>query len=313
MALFDNEKRTAKAPVKPRTSKNDGEIVYLTVDSLLPNPYQPRTDFPEAEMQELANSIREHGIVQPLTVAAISEQEGRYYIIAGERRKRGAEQIGLLKVPAIVRRVDSDQELAELALVENVQRQDLSDMDAARGYERLMQEFNLTQEQIAERTGKDRSSISKALKALKAPEVAKVAVEAGELQISVAAAMVGLSESDVKPIIDAVKNGELNRDGALQATQAAKVKSGAKKAAKAKGYAAKKIDQKSAMTGENVNGSHSKKRTGLASLVVEILPAPIQKNNKAAFGLVFGLLEECSPATLRQLGEAFIVFADGNA
>jgi len=127
----------------------------IDTDLIQPSPFQPRTRFREEALEELARSIKASGIIQPLVVRPVA---GRYQLIAGERRWRAAQRAGLTRVSAIVRQV-SDELALEMTLVENIQREDLNAIETARAFARLMEEFQLTQEAVAERTGKDRASI----------------------------------------------------------------------------------------------------------------------------------------------------------
>lgn len=146
----------------------------LPIDSILPNPHQPRTIMVEEDLQELAESIREHGIIQPLLVIP-ADENGQYVLIAGERRLRAAKIAGLNKVPVIYRQA-SDQEHLELALIENLQRENLSPLETAEAYHQLTEEFNLSHEEIAKRVGKSRVAVSNTLRLLKLPESAKKAL-----------------------------------------------------------------------------------------------------------------------------------------
>ena len=153
---------------------------WITTTHIEPNPYQPRRFFGEDEMQELINSVREHGILQPILVRPLSMEQGqtRYQLVAGERRWRAAQQAGLEQVPAIVRAV-ADQQALELALIENVQRRDISAVDADLSYRRLATEFHLSQEDIARRVGKSRSAVANTMRLLDLPSEAQKAIEDG--------------------------------------------------------------------------------------------------------------------------------------
>ena len=137
------------------------------IDKVIPNQFQPRTHFEKESLQELADSIKEKGIIQPLVV--VSNSDGTYSLIAGERRLRASKLIGLENVPVILREVSGDDELLELALIENVQRQDLNPIEEAQAYEKLIKIFSYTQEQAAERVGKKRSTVTNRLKLLQLP------------------------------------------------------------------------------------------------------------------------------------------------
>ena len=151
--------------------------LQLDIDLIEPSPYQPRTRFREEALNELARSIRASGIIQPLVVRPIGN---RYQLIAGERRWRAAQRAGLEKVSAIIRQVPDELAL-EMTLVENIQREDLNAIEAARAFERLMDEFQLTQEAVAERTGKDRATVANAVRLLKLEPTIQEWIEEGKL------------------------------------------------------------------------------------------------------------------------------------
>ena len=145
----------------------EGPPTEASVDAISPNPYQPRHAFDEEALEDLAQSIREHGILQPLTVRPLSE--GRYELIAGERRLRAAKLAGLDTVPISIRSA-TDQNALELALIENVQREDIGPMECARAYRKLQEDFQLTQELISQKVGKSRTSIANTIRLLKLPK-----------------------------------------------------------------------------------------------------------------------------------------------
>jgi ParB family chromosome partitioning protein len=149
----------------------------LDIDLVEPSPYQPRTRFKEEALDELARSIQASGIIQPIVVRSIGN---RFQLIAGERRWRAAQRAGLRTVSAIVRQV-SDELALEMTLVENIQREDLNAIEAARAFERLMDEFQLTQESVAERTGKDRATVANAIRLLKLEPTIQDWIEEGKL------------------------------------------------------------------------------------------------------------------------------------
>jgi len=151
-----------------------GGVTQLEVSVITPNPRQPRVRFDPAELAELAASIREHGILQPLIVTQ-GEQPGQYTLIAGERRLLAARQAALDSVPVIVREA-TQQELVELALIENVQRADLGPLEAAEAYRQLVEDFGLSHEAVAERVGKSRVSVTNTLRLLKLPAMVKEAI-----------------------------------------------------------------------------------------------------------------------------------------
>jgi ParB family transcriptional regulator, chromosome partitioning protein len=147
--------------VAPAPSVTGGPL-QIDIDLIDPSPYQPRTRFAEAGLEELAQSIRASGIIQPLVVRKIGS---RYQLIAGERRWRASQRAQLLRVPVVVREV-SDEQALELTLVENIQREDLNPIEQARAFERLMDEFHLTQDEVASRTGKDRATVANSVRLL---------------------------------------------------------------------------------------------------------------------------------------------------
>lgn len=177
----------------------------VDLDLLTPNAFQPRVQFDEVRLDELAQSIRAHGVIQPIIV----RRRGRTYeIIAGERRWRAAQRAGLLRVPVIVRDVP-DEKLLEVALIENIQREDLNPIDEAQAYRRLSDEFHLTQDDIAAAVGKDRSSIANYLRLLKLPEEVREDVARGALSMGHARAVLGLehAEQQVRAAREVVDKG----------------------------------------------------------------------------------------------------------
>src|SRR5438552_7439207 len=164
----------AAAPAREVVTHGPREV---DIDLVEPSPYQPRTRFREESLDELARSIRASGIIQPLVVRPIGS---RFQLIAGERRWRAAQRAGLNKVTVIVKQVPDELAL-EMTLVENIQREDLNAMEAARAFERLMDEFHLTQEAVAERTGKDRATVANAIRLLKLDKQIQEWIEEGKL------------------------------------------------------------------------------------------------------------------------------------
>ncbi len=167
--------------------------IEIDIDLIAPNERQPRAHVDDAGLEELARSIREHGVIQPILVQRIG---GLYRIIAGERRWRAAQRAGLLKVPAVVRDVpiDGDRELLQLALIENIQRENLNPVDEAAAYQRLADDFGLTHEQIAAAVGKDRSSVANYVRLLKLAGEVRAELAAGTLSMGHARALLALSD-----------------------------------------------------------------------------------------------------------------------
>ncbi|MAT44820.1 MAG: stage 0 sporulation protein J [Anaerolineaceae bacterium] len=157
-----------------KQSENRPGAVEINIKTIIPNPHQPRKEMKAEELQDLTDSIREHGIIQPLIVQPINA-DGVHILIAGERRFRAAQKLGLITVPVIERKV-TEQEQLEIALIENVQRSDLSALDTAHAYQQLVDEFSLTQEEIAKRVGKNRVTITNTLRLLRLPEAVQAAL-----------------------------------------------------------------------------------------------------------------------------------------
>jgi ParB family chromosome partitioning protein len=148
--------------------QNEEKFFPCEIEKIIPNQFQPRSHFDEESLRELADSIKEKGIIQPLVV--VSNSDGTYGLIAGERRLRASKLIGLSEVPVVTREVSGDDELLELALIENVQRQDLNPIEEAEAYEKLIKIFSYTQEQTAEKVGKKRSTVTNRLRLLQLPD-----------------------------------------------------------------------------------------------------------------------------------------------
>jgi ParB family chromosome partitioning protein len=153
------------------------EIVQIPIARVRPNPYQPRTRFSEEALTELAETIRQHGVLQPIVVRP---EGGQFVLVAGERRLRAAERAGLETIPAVLRQLD-ERQMLELALVENLQREDINPVEAARAYQRLAEEFGLTHGEVAQRTGKSRAAVVNTLRLLQLPSDVLAEVEEGKL------------------------------------------------------------------------------------------------------------------------------------
>jgi ParB family chromosome partitioning protein len=169
-----------------------GGVMEVPLDLISANPHQPRRGFDEEKLRELADSIREHGIIQPLVLSAEeSQQDQKYALIAGERRLRAARLAGLTTVPAVLREADSQDQLV-VALIENVQRTDLNPLEAASAYQSLAVEFELTHEEIAARVGKSRTAVTNILRLLDLPDVVQQAVRKDQISMGHARALLGL-------------------------------------------------------------------------------------------------------------------------
>src|SRR5919112_674255 len=176
--------------VSREQAQASGALRELPVSSVQPNPLQPRSQINEAELAELTASIEASGLLQPVVVRP---RNGKYELIAGERRWRAVQRLGWTKIPAVVRDVD-DQTLLTLALIENLQRDDLSPIDEASGYQRLGSEFQLAQAEIARLVGRDRSTVANLLRLLKLPEEIKLLIQDGKLSEGHARALLGITE-----------------------------------------------------------------------------------------------------------------------
>jgi ParB family chromosome partitioning protein len=187
-------------------------VQALPVGSLRPNRFQPRTEFDDTAIEELAESIRAQGVIQPIVVSP--EADGAYTIIAGERRWRAARRAGLETVPVVVRPVAGDRELLELALVENLQRSDLNPLDEAEAYLALQEKFGVSQEEIAGRVGKARTTVTNALRLLRLPEEVKELLRAGQLTAGQARPLLGLATAEEQVLLAerAVRQGLSARD-----------------------------------------------------------------------------------------------------
>lgn len=208
--ISENYSQTA-APAAPAAAaaKDSSELasgVYtLPVAKLHPGKYQPRTQFSDEAISELAESIRRNGIMQPIIVRASGRQEGKYEIVAGERRWRASQMAKLSEVPVIIRDIP-DRQALELALVENIQRQDLSPIEEANGYQRLIEEFDYTQEELASVIGKSRSHVTNLLRLLSLPEEIRDMLERNLLTMGHARTLIGVPGA-VEIARDIVKKG----------------------------------------------------------------------------------------------------------
>jgi ParB family chromosome partitioning protein len=177
------------SPPPPPAAATDRSL-EIDSDLLRPNKFQPRTQMDDERIEELAKSIRANGIIQPIVVRRV---EGGYEIVAGERRWRAAQRVGLLKVPVVVRDIPEDRLLA-VALIENIQREDLNPIEEAVAYRRLSDEFHLTQEQIADAVGKDRSSVANYVRLLRLPQEVRANVASNALTMGHARALLSLAD-----------------------------------------------------------------------------------------------------------------------
>lgn len=185
---------SALIPDAPVRQEADGQgIQYLDVAKIAPNPFQPREKFDPESLFELKQSIAEKGLVQPVTVR---RHGGGYQLIAGERRLRSVRELGIEQIPAYILQVETDEEMLELAIIENIHRENLNAIDIANGYKRLIDECRLTQEQVAVKVGKDRSSVANLLRLLKLPRRIQESVQSDEITFGHARALLSLASSE---------------------------------------------------------------------------------------------------------------------
>jgi len=175
------------------TTAANEELREVDIDLIEPNNVQPRTRFDETQLEELAQSIKINGVVQPILVRKTNG--GRYQIVAGERRWRAAQRAGLQRIPSVIRDVPDDKML-ELALIENIQRQELNAIEEAYAYKRLIETFNLTQETVAQRVGRDRTFVTNYLRLLRLPEDIQLLLEESKLSMGHARALLGLDDAE---------------------------------------------------------------------------------------------------------------------
>jgi ParB family chromosome partitioning protein len=205
---IDSDLKNTAGSLKNNVVQEAAGTMRIPVENIEPNPKQPRRDFEEVSLQELANSIKTHDIIQPITVSKL--HGNKYRLISGERRWRASKLAGIKDIPAYVRQAN-DQELLELALLENLQREDLNAMEIALSYKRMMDELSHTQEQVAERMGKDRSTVTNYIRLLRLPPDIQVAVRNGEISMGHARALINVDTIDKQLyIFDEIKTKGLS-------------------------------------------------------------------------------------------------------
>lgn len=189
----------------PTTEKKDTTSVaseifdMIEISRIVLNPYQPRKEFDEQSLLELSESIKKYGLIQPITVR---KTNGNYELVSGERRYRASKMAGLDKIPAFIIKVDEDVRMLEMALIENIQRVDLNPIDTANGYQRLIEECGYTQEQVAERIGKDRSTITNFIRLLKLPEKVQDDLRDGLISVGHARTLLGLNDRNAILVVE---------------------------------------------------------------------------------------------------------------
>ncbi|HOX43693.1 MAG TPA: ParB/RepB/Spo0J family partition protein [Myxococcota bacterium] len=235
-ALIPVERKPAPAGA-PQGAAGTGGLFECPVDRLEPNAEQPRQSFDEGRLRELADSVKTQGVLQPLVVRALGD--GRFQIVAGERRWRAARLAGLERVPVVVKNL-SDSESLEVALIENIQREDLNPLEEAEAYRLLIEEHGLTQERLATRVGRQRSTVTNALRLLKLPEELKTYLLTGELTMGHARAILGIEgESHQMAIARKVVREKLSVracEELIRNAPAPKAKHGGGRKAKARPY-----------------------------------------------------------------------------
>ena len=192
-ALLDDPEREIRSASDVNADEVVGNIIELEVDKIEVNPYQPRTHFNEQAIGELAESIKSLGIIQPVTVRKLDRNQ--YQLVSGERRYRAAKSIGFDRIPAYVR-IANDQEALEMALVENIQRRDLDPIEIALSYQRLIDEIQLTQNQLSERVGKKRSTVANYIRLLKLDPIVQTGMRDGFLSMGHGRALINVEESE---------------------------------------------------------------------------------------------------------------------
>ena len=170
-----------------------GAIAEIDIDQIETNPFQPRTEFDETALRELAQSIKEQGVIQPVTVRKLGYN--KYQLISGERRLRASKMAGLAKIPAFIR-VANDEQMLELALIENIHRENLNAIEVAISYQRLIDECNLTQEEVSEKVGKSRSTVANFLRLLKLPAEIQLAIRDGHISMGHARALININDKE---------------------------------------------------------------------------------------------------------------------
>ncbi|MBE2247727.1 MAG: ParB/RepB/Spo0J family partition protein [Candidatus Competibacteraceae bacterium] len=186
-ALLSGNTSEEEILIKNIPSRSEAGVAMVDVSKIVTNPFQPRTEFEQEALEELAESIRTHGIIQPITLRKISDNQ--YQLISGERRFRASQLAGLTEIPAYIRTAD-DQAMLEMALIENIQREDLNAIEVALSYQRLMEECDITQEQLSNRVAKKRSTITNYLRLLKLPATIQQAIRQGSISMGHARALI---------------------------------------------------------------------------------------------------------------------------
>jgi len=263
---INDDLKTTDVQLKGSAGEAATGVIRIPVEEIEINPKQPRRDFDEQALKELSDSIKMHDIIQPVTVSMIAPH--RYRLIAGERRWRATKMAGIKDIPAYIRQAN-DQQLLELALLENLQREDLNAMEIGLSYKRLMEELSYNQEQVAERMGKDRTTVANYIRLLKLPPDIQVAVRKGELSFGHARALINVDNIDQQLFVyNEIRNKGLSvRQTESLVRQLYKPTTHKKAAAKTLPSAYQKIeDNMASHFSTKVKLQHSKKGNGSITL-----------------------------------------------
>lgn len=263
---INDDLKTTDVQLKGTAGEAATGVIRIPVEEIEINPKQPRRDFDEQALKELSDSIKMHDIIQPVTVSMIAPH--RYRLIAGERRWRATKMAGIKDIPAYIRQAN-DQQLLELALLENLQREDLNAMEIGLSYKRLMEELSYNQEQVAERMGKDRTTVANYIRLLKLPPDIQVAVRKGELSFGHARALINVDNIDQQLFVyNEIRNKGLSvRQTESLVRQLYKPAKHKKAAAKTLPSAYQKIeDNMASHFSTKVKLQHSKKGNGTITL-----------------------------------------------
>ena len=256
-------------------TNGSSNLQEVRMDDIRPNPQQPRRDFDDDSLQELANSIRQIGLVQPITLRDMGD--GTYTIIAGERRWRASQRVGLTTIPAYIRTVD-DENMLEMALVENIQREDLTAIEVALAYQNLIEKHSLTQDQLSEKVGKNRATIANYLRLLKLPASVQMALRNKEIDMGHARAL--LSISDPKAQLKVFSEMKKGRMSVRQIENMVKLLS---EGASVKTKTGKRIRQK----GSNLSADYNLLREGLRSLFKTRVEMTCSEKGKGKISIPF--------------------------
>lgn len=256
-------------------TNGSSNLSEVRMDDIRPNPDQPRREFDDDALQELANSIRQIGLVQPITLRDMGD--GTYTIIAGERRWRASQRVGLTTIPAYIRTVD-DENMLEMALVENIQREDLTAIEVALAYQNLIEKHSLTQDQLSEKVGKNRATIANYLRLLKLPASVQMALRNKEIDMGHARAL--LSISDPKAQLKVFSEMKKGRMSVRQIENMVKLLS---EGASVKTKTGKRIRQK----GSNLSADYNVLREGLRSLFKTRVEMTCSEKGKGKISIPF--------------------------